>query len=149
MPIYEYHCTRCDDNFEILQRIDEESLKIEGQLRHYFLMGGLVFDLGENVKFKPTGLAKASFTSETGTPAQFDLTANFLFREKLWLGGMWRSGASYGFIAQFLFAEKLRVGYAIDFPTTNIKNHSNQTHEIMVSYEIRFKKEEVVSPRYF
>ena len=28
MPIYEYQCTKCGDKFEILQRIDEESLKI-------------------------------------------------------------------------------------------------------------------------
>lgn len=128
---------------------DYENFEVEGQLRHYFLMAGVVFDLGENIKFKPTALTKASFTSETGTPAQLDLTANFLIKEKFWLGGMWRSGDAYGFIAQWLFADKLRIGYAIDFPTTNIKNHSKQSHEIMVSYELRFKKENVVSPRYF
>lgn len=128
---------------------DYENFQLQGQLRHYFLSAGMVFDLGENIKFKPTGLAKASFTSETGSPVQFDLTGNFLIKEKLWLGGMWRSGAAYGFIAQFLFADKLRIGYAIDFSTNNIKYHNNGTHEIMVSYEIRFKKDEVVSPRYF
>ena len=128
---------------------EEEDFKIEGQLRHYFLSAGMVFDLGENIKFKPTALTKASFTSETGTPLQLDLSGNFLIKEKFWLGAMWRSGDSYGVIAQFLFADKLRVGYAIDFPTTNLKNHAKQTHEIMVSYELRFKKEEVVSPRYF
>ena len=62
---------------------------------------------------------------------------------------MWRSGDSFGFIAQFLFKEKLRVGYAIDFSTNNLKNYNNGTHEIMVSYELRFNKEEVISPRYF
>ena len=128
---------------------DYENFELKGQLRHYFLMGGAVFDLGENIKFKPTALTKASFTSETGTPIQFDMTASFLFKEKFWLGAMYRSGDAYGFIAQFLFAEKLRLGYAVDFSTTNLKNHNNGSHEIMVSYEIRFKKEEVISPRYF
>lgn len=126
-----------------------ENFSIKGEIRHYFLMAGMVFDLGENVKFKPTGLAKASFSSETGTPLQFDLTGNFLIKEKLWLGAMFRSGDSFGFIAQWLFADKLRVGYAIDFSTTNLRNYNNGTHEVMVSYELRFKKEEVVSPRYF
>lgn len=128
---------------------DYQNYEVEGALRHYFLMAGAVFDLGQNVKFKPSALTKASFTSETGTPIQLDLTASFLIKEKLWLGAMWRSGDAYGFIAQFLFAEKLRVGYAIDFSTTNMKNHNNGSHEIMVSYELRFKKEKVVSPRYF
>lgn len=128
---------------------DYENFKVEGQLRHYFLMAGAVFNMGENIKFKPTALTKASFSSETGTPLQLDLTASFLIKDKVWLGAMWRSGDAYGFIAQFMFAEKLRVGYGIDFSTTNLRNHNNGSHEIMVSYELKFKKEKVVSPRYF
>ena len=128
---------------------DMQSNAIQAEIRHYFLIAGAVFDLGENVKFKPTMLAKASFTSETGTPLQLDFSGNFLIKEKLWLGAMYRTGSSYGFIAQWIFDNKLRVGYAIDFATNNIKHHNNGTHEIMVSYELRFKKEEVVSPRYF
>ncbi len=126
-----------------------ENFTVEGEIRHYFLIAGAVFDLGENVKFKPTALAKASFTSEYGTPLQLDFTGNFLIKEKLWLGAMYRTGDSFGFIAQFLFAEKLRVGYAIDFSTSNLRNYNNGTHEVMISYELRFRKEEVVSPRYF
>ncbi len=126
-----------------------ENFSVAGELRHYFLMAGAVFNMGENIKFKPTMLTKASFTAETGTPLQLDLSGNFLIKDKLWLGAMWRSGDSFGFIAQFLFAEKLRVGYAIDFSTTSLKNYNNGTHEIMVSYELRFKKEKVTSPRYF
>lgn len=128
---------------------DMKSFSVDGELRHYFLIAGAVFDMGENVKFKPTMFTKASFTSETGTPLQMDFTGNFLIKEKLWLGAMYRTGSSYGFIAQWIFDNKLRVGYAIDFATNNVKHHNNGTHEIMVSYELKFKKEEVVSPRYF
>jgi len=128
---------------------DMESFSVEGELRHYFLIAGAVFDMGENVKFKPTMFTKASFTSETGVPLQMDFSGNFLIKEKLWLGAMYRTGSSYGFIAQWIFDKKLRVGYAIDFATNNIRHHNNGTHEIMVSYELRFKKEAVVSPRYF
>ncbi len=128
---------------------DMKSFSVEGELRHYFLIAGAVFDMGENVKFKPTMFTKASFTSETGTPLQFDFTGNFLIKEKLWLGAMYRTGASYGVIAQWIFDQKLRIGYAIDFTTNNMKYYSHETHEVMISYELRFKKEKVVSPRYF
>ena len=77
---------------------DYENFSVEGELRHYFLSAGAVFDLGENIKFKPTALTKASFTKETGTPLQLDLTGNFLIKEKLWLGAMWRSGDSLSLI---------------------------------------------------
>lgn len=128
---------------------DMQSAAVQAEIRHYFLIAGAVFDLGEDVKFKPTMLTKASFTSETGTPLQMDFSGNFLIKEKLWLGAMYRTGSSYGFIAQWIFDKKLRVGYAIDFAINNIKHHNNGTHEIMVSYELKFRKEEVVSPRYF
>jgi hypothetical protein len=62
---------------------------------------------------------------------------------------MYRTGDAYGFIAQWVFDQKLRIGYAIDFSTTNLQNYNNGTHEIMISYELKFLKEKFVSPRYF
>lgn len=128
---------------------DLENFTVESEIRHFYFMAGLVFDLGENIKFKPTTLVKTTFSSNTGTPIQADLSANFLFKEKFWLGASYRTGDSYGVIAQWIFDQKLRIGYAYDFTTSNLKNYSNGTHEIMVSYEIRSLKELVVSPRYF
>jgi type IX secretion system PorP/SprF family membrane protein len=125
------------------------NLSVSSELRHYFLMAGLVFDLGESVKFKPTMLTKATFTSETGAPVELDLTANFLIKEKFWLGAMYRTGDSYGFIAQWIIDKKLRIGYSYDITTTNLQNFHNGSHEIMISYEMRFLKELFVSPRYF
>ena len=128
---------------------DLENYSVESEIRHYYLMAGLVFDLGENLKFKPTMLTKATFTSEIGSPVELDLTANFLIKERFWLGAMYRTGDSFGFIAQWIFDKKLRIGYAVDFSTTNLKNYSSGSHEIMVSYELKFLKEKFVSPRYF
>ncbi|MDD4755618.1 MAG: PorP/SprF family type IX secretion system membrane protein, partial [Prolixibacteraceae bacterium] len=118
---------------------------VQAEMRHYFISGGLVFDLGENIKFKPTFLTKAAWNA----PAQVDLTANFLFREKLWLGGSYRTNDAIGLIAQWIFNNKLRIGYAYDYSITKLQNYHNGTHEIMISYEMRFLKEFVVSPRYF
>ena len=114
-------------------------------MRHYFLIAGMVFDLDENVKFKPTFLTKAT----VGAPVQFDFSANFLIQERFWLGAMYRTGDSFGFIAQWIIDRNLRIGYAIDFTTSQLQNYHNGTHEIMVSYEIKFVKERFVSPRYF
>ena len=125
------------------------NLSVNADMRHYFLMAGLVFDLGENLKFKPTMLTKATFSSESGAPVELDLTANFLFKEKFWLGAMYRTGDSFGFIAQWIIDKKLRIGYAYDYTTTHLQNFHSGSHEIMVSYEMRFLKELIASPRYF
>ncbi|KAF0236501.1 MAG: hypothetical protein FD181_2668 [Prolixibacteraceae bacterium] len=125
------------------------NLSVSHELRHYFLTAGLVFDLGENLKFKPTMLTKATFSSETGAPVELDLTANFLIKERFWLGAMYRTGDSYGFIAQWIIDKKLRIGYSYDITTSALQNFQNGSHEVMISYEMRFLKEMFASPRYF
>lgn len=117
----------------------------QAELRHYFLIAGLVLDMGEHLKFKPTFLTKVV----VGAPVEFDFSANFLIRERLWLGAMYRTGDAYGFIAQWVFKQNLRIGYAVDFTTTNLQNHHSGTHEVMVSYELNLLKKKYVSPRYF
>jgi len=125
------------------------NFSVSAELRHYFLIAGLIVDLGENLKFKPTMLTKATFSSETGAPVQLDLTASFLIKERFWLGAMYRTGDSFGFIAQWIIDKKMRIGYAYDYTTSNLQNFHSGSHEIMVSYELRFLKEMFASPRYF
>lgn len=108
----------------------------QAEFRHYFLIAGYVFSLSEYVKFKPTFLTKVT----TGALFDFDLTANFLLGEKVWLGAMYRPGDSFGFIAQWIFEEKLRIGYSVDFTTSKLKSFQNGTHEVMISYEIGTKR---------
>ena len=117
----------------------------KAEMRHFYLIGGYVFDLSDNLKFKPTVLSKVT----GGTPAQFDFSANFLIAERVWLGGMYRTGDSFGFIAQWIIDKKLRLGYAVDFTTSQLQKYHDGTHEIMISYELKFLKEKFVSPRYF
>lgn len=117
----------------------------QAEMRHYFLTGGYVFNLSENVQFKPTMLTKLA----PNTPLQVDLTANFLIANRFWIGSMYRTGASFGFIAQWIINNKLRFGYAVDFSTTKLQRYNDGTHEIMISYELSTLKEMFVSPRYF
>ncbi len=116
-----------------------------GQQPHYFLTGGYVFDLGVYHKFKPTFLVKAV----QGAPVSFDLTANFLFFEKFWLGAMYRHTDAVGALMQYHITNELTVGYSYDYPVSVIRNYSGGSHEIMVGYEFGNKMKGVRSPRYF
>ena len=115
------------------------------EIRHIYFAGGMVFNLSEQIKFKPNFMTQAV----TGAPFQYDLSANFLFAEKFWIGGMYRSGDALGVIAQWIFNKNLRFGYAYDFTTTDLQNFHNGIHEVMVSYEFTYSKRKYVSPRYF
>ncbi|MDD2304435.1 MAG: type IX secretion system membrane protein PorP/SprF [Prolixibacteraceae bacterium] len=112
------------------------NLSTESELQHFFLTAGYVANLSENLKFKPSILTKAIY----GAPVELDLSANFLLKDKIWLGAMYRINDSYGFIAQWIFDKKLRLGYAIDFTTTPLQSFHNGSHELMISYEIGLKR---------
>jgi type IX secretion system PorP/SprF family membrane protein len=124
-----------NEGFEALERIS------------YYFTGGYVLDLSENTKFKPAFLVKAT----NGAPVSYDLTANFLFYEKFWLGGSYRineSAAALGAIADFQVSKQIRIGYAYEYPLSDLNAYTDGTHEIIVMFEL-FKEQRVKSPRYF
>ena len=113
----------------------------------YYITGGYVFNLSDNTKFKPAALIKAT----NGAPLSYDITANFLFHEKLWLGASYRINnytSALGGLADFQISKELRIGYAYEYPLSEINDYSGGTHEILLMYEI-FKVKRVKSPRYF
>jgi hypothetical protein len=45
--------------------------------------------------------------------------------------------------------DQLSVGYAFDLTTTKLGAYNAGTHEVMLSYDLRFIKGRTISPRYF
>jgi len=127
-----------DGDIEVLGTAGKEN-------RHYFFTGGYVFDLNNNLKFKPSILAR--FTE--AAPISMDINMNFLIREKLWLGGFYRLESSFGAIVQYQFTQQFKVGYGFDMTTNDLSNYNSGTHEIMLQYEFSFTKEKVQNPRHF
>lgn len=116
-----------------------------GQRSHWFLSGGYVFDMGIYHKFKPTFLMKAV----QGAPMSFDLSANFLFYEKFWLGAMYRHQDAVGLLAQYNITNDFSIGYAYDYPLSPLHNYSGGSHEIMLGYLLGKPVKGIRSPRYF
>lgn len=111
---------------------------------HVFLTAGYVFPMG-TVKFKPAIMIRAS----EGAPISADISANFLLRDKFWLGAAYRNGDSFTGIFSLQMTDQLRCGYAYDFGISSLTRRSNGAHEIMLSYDPVFSRERVRSPRYF
>lgn len=110
-----------------------------------YLHGGFVFNWGSYIKFKPTFLAVAA----KGVQPEVNLSANFLLNEKVWLGANYQVHDSYGFILQFIFDKRLRLGYALDLSLSELQDYHDGTHEILVSYELGIFRRAWSSPRYF
>ena len=112
---------------------------------HFYLMGGYVFDLNPNLKFKPAVMFKAV----QGAPIQSDITANFLFSEKLTLGAAYRVNAAWSALAAFQITDGLMLGYSYDGETTKLANYNSGSHEIFLRFELFKKYDRLMSPRFF
>lgn len=116
--------------------------------RHYYLLAGYVFNISADsgsVMFRPSTVIRAV----SGAPVSFDISANFLLKQKLWLGASYRYRDAIAAIVSFNFTDHLQAGYSYDFGTSDLNTYHNGSHEIMLTYD--FFKDDVKTrnPRYF
>lgn len=134
------------NSFSIDKRANANSLS-ESDQRHYSLIAGKVFNLSDNLAFKPTALVKIT----EAAPAQVDFTASFIIAQKLMLGAMFRSDDAVGALVGLNITEQLHIGYSYDWSYGFSSAKYNQgSHEIMLRYDfIFFDKKQIHNPRYF
>lgn len=127
------------------KRYDDNTYQTMQQRMHFYLIGGYVFDLNPDLKFKPAFAVKAT----EGAPISADISANFLFSEKLTLGAAYRIDAAWSAMAGFQVTDGLMIGYSYDSETTKLVNYNSGSHEIFLRFELFNKFRRVNSPRFF
>jgi len=138
-------------NFLNSKHYDESNISnpdiqtVAAERLHYFLIAGYVFDLSDNVKFKPATLVKAV----SGSPLQADVSANFLLYEKLTLGVAYRWSAAMSALVGFQVSDGIFVGFGYDYQTTDIEDYSDGSYEVFLRFDILNKPEKVLTPRFF
>ncbi|WP_339753703.1 type IX secretion system membrane protein PorP/SprF [uncultured Winogradskyella sp.] len=125
--------------------LDANGFKIGSETQHYFLTGGYVFDLSPNTEFKPSFMMKSAF----GAPTSFDINLNARFFKKFEIGASYRTDDSFSGLINFSLTPSLRVGYAYDAVTSDIKAYAPASHEVMLLFDLNFPKRVSRSPRYF
>ena len=125
--------------------IEKNNQKFGTDVAHMFLTGGYVFDLNYDWKLKPSTMLKMAVES----PISADLSLNALYSEKLEVGVTYRLQDSFGAMVNYRVTNKLRVGYAYDFITSDLAPYTNGSHEVFVLFDIFYKKKTHASPRYF
>ena len=115
------------------------------EIRHYFLTTGMVFDLTNNIKFKPSSMLKIV----TGAPMSIDLPANFLFNERFELGVSHRFNESVSALFNVRASRSLRVGYSYDHTITNLGNFNSGSHEVFILFNFNSGRNRIWNPRFF
>ncbi|WP_298901352.1 type IX secretion system membrane protein PorP/SprF [uncultured Psychroserpens sp.] len=125
--------------------LDANGNKLGSEEAHYFLTGGYVFQLSPNAKLKPSFLVKSAFSA----PTSFDVNLNALFYEKFEIGASYRLDDSFSGLVNFAITPSLRIGYAYDNVTSDIRRYAPASHEFMLLFDLNFPKKVSRSPRYF
>lgn len=113
--------------------------------QHYYLMGGAIFPINRQLKFRPSGFLKVT----KGAPAQIDLSGFFVLYDKIWLGAMFRTGDAVGLLTGLNITDDLQFGYSFDW-SYQILGRNSGSHELMLRYEFNLKpRSRVLSPRFF
>ena len=126
-------------------KTDERKITDINEKQHYNLMGGYVFDLSPDFKFKPAALVKMV----SGSPLQVDLSANFMYDDRFVLGAAYRWSAAVSAMAGFQIDRNWFIGYAFDWETTKLSKYNSGSHEIFLRYEFIRDIQKIISPRFF
>ena len=110
--------------------------------RHYYLVGGYTFEIGQGGKhgINPNVKVKSDAAS---TQVDFNLT--YIFDRKLSVGVTYRMQDAIAPMIGYKFPMGLRVGYSYDVTLSKIKGYSSGTHEILLGYCFKTKKAPKVS----
>ncbi len=110
------------------------------------LTGGYIFTLNDDLKIKPSFLAKADF----GSVFEMDLNANIYYKDDYCFGISYKSLNSLAFIFEIGLNKSYYLGYSYDLVTTRLLKHQAGTHEISLNIYLNGKnKTKIINPRYF
>ena len=102
---------------------------------HYMVQAGYLAKLSNDLKFKPNFLIKYV----NGSPVQFDLNANLLINETLWVGASYRTLDSFSALASLYVTKDIQFGYSYDVAHTALAKVQKGSHEVMLQFRMGVK----------
>ncbi|WP_299532335.1 type IX secretion system membrane protein PorP/SprF [Ulvibacterium sp.] len=112
---------------------------------HFYLIGGYVFDINSELKFKPAFLTKAV----KGAPLAFDASANFLINDRFTVGLSYRLDAAISALVGFQINNRFMIGYSYDYDTTELGNYNSGSHDFFLRFEFTKRTINSINPRFF
>lgn len=123
-----------------------------GELRHFYLMGGVIVPISEKLRLKPAFLTQYV----KNAPINFDLHLSLGFEFDLWVGATYRWGthpqsgqanSSISAIVEYHWSG-FKIGAAYDYGLGKIQNGNIGTFELMLGYCLH-KNRMIPNPRFF
>ncbi|SNQ44326.1 Conserved hypothetical protein [Cellulophaga lytica] len=109
---------------------NDEVAVIEEDKTQVNFIGGVVFDLSDELKFKPAFLVNYI----TDSPLNVNLSTNFLISDLVTVGASYRFDNAVSGLAGFQVSNSIYVGYSYDYSTNAFKNYNDGSHEVILKF---------------
>jgi type IX secretion system PorP/SprF family membrane protein len=132
----------------------DEDRVISREIRHFYAMGGLVFNLSDNVQLQPQVLLKYV----EGAPFDADANLSLILLERYMLGVSYRLGGSkrsgvgesVDIILGAQISDSFFFSFGYDITMSELRDYNDGTIEAMVRYCFgKPEGEEFLNPRFF
>lgn len=116
------------------------------QFRHISATAGRAFVLNDALTLKPSLMYKQAGLYR----GMLDVNFSVLIKQKFWAGVTARTDYGLGLIFEYVFNQKIRVGYSFDYPFNDFQVQTQGTsHELFLGIDFGAGKSSSISPRYF
>ncbi|MCI2229004.1 type IX secretion system membrane protein PorP/SprF [Polaribacter sp. MSW13] len=123
----------------------EGSKLIDSENLQYFILGGYIFNISENLKLKPAVLAKI----QKNLPYVVDYSANALINNKITVGVSYRSSDIVTGLFGIQLTDQFYLGYSYDHTLNGLTGYNDGSHEIMLKFTLPKKIRTIQSPRFY
>ncbi|MBT8284486.1 MAG: type IX secretion system membrane protein PorP/SprF [Flavobacteriaceae bacterium] len=110
--------------------VSEEVASLINDKIQFTAVGGYVFDLSDQLKFKPAFLAHLV----QGLPLQFNLSTNFLINDVFTAGAGYTVNNTVSGLAGFQISSAVFVGYSYDYNTNSLGQYNQGSHEMILKF---------------
>ncbi len=136
---------------------DDEVAVVEEDKTQFNFIGGFVFSLSDQLKFKPAFLVNYIDKS----PVNVNLSTNFLIKDVFTLGASYRLDNAVSALAGFQISNSLFLGYSYDYSTNAFKTYNDGSHEVILKFYLgksnrnnkgskdKKKPKQIDTPRFF
>ncbi len=98
--------------------------------RHYYLTGGYRL----STPIPSLEVEPSAFIKSDASGFQFSINTNVVYNKKFWGGVTYRADDSVIALLGLELLNGLKLGYAYDITTSDVRKHSDGTHEIFLRY---------------
>lgn len=105
---------------------------------HFFSNAGYSYKLNDDISIEPSILLK--YVSPA--PPQLDISVRGIYKNTVWVGGTFRTKDAFSLLLGAIYKDGLMFGYSYDMSTTNIKNYSSGTHELVLGIRFGIKEQD-------